>query len=104
MLSLLGRLASERTLWVSTHRLDGVLPYVSRVIGIRCGQILFDKPKAALTVEDIAEAYRSSLGTESTEPPRRYSPLTHPPAGLANRRASNTPGELLLRSIVPALF
>src|SRR5713101_2572074 len=93
ILSLLGRLASERTLLVSTHRLDGVLPYVSRVIGIRCGQILFDKPKAALTVEDIAEVYRSSLGTESTEHPRRYSPLTYAPAGLPTsepptRRAS----------------
>ncbi len=102
ILSLLGRLASERTLLVSTHRLDGVLPYVSRVIGIRCGQILFDKPKAALTVEDIAEVYRSSLGTESTEPPRRYSPLTYAPAGIANLGASNTPGEFLLPRIVPA--
>jgi phosphonate transport system ATP-binding protein len=79
-----------------------VLPYVSRIIGIRCGQILFDKPKAALTVEDIAEVYRSSLGTESTEPPQRLSPLTYAPAGIANLGASNTPGEFLLPRIVPA--
>jgi phosphonate transport system ATP-binding protein len=102
ILSLLGRLAMARTLVVSTHRLDGVLPYVSRVIGIRRGQLLFDKPKAALTVEDIAEVYRSSLGIESTEPRQRYSPLTFAPAGIANLGASNTPGEFLLPRIVPA--
>ena len=102
ILSLLGRLASARTLLVSTHRLDGVLPYVSRVIGIRAGQVLFDKPKDAITVDDIAEVYRSSLGTESTEPRQRYSPLTYAPAGIANLGASNTPGEFLLPQIVPA--
>ena len=102
ILSLLGRLASSRTLLVSTHRLDGVLPYVSRVIGIRGGQVLFDKPKTAVTVDDIAEVYRSSLGTESTEPRQRYSPLTYAPAGIANLGASNTPGEFLLPKIVPA--
>jgi phosphonate transport system ATP-binding protein len=102
ILSLLGRLASARTLLISTHRLDGVLPHVSRVIGIRGGHILFDKPKTSLTVEDIAEVYRSSLGAESTEPPRRYSPVPYAPAGIANLGASNTPGEFLLPRIVPA--
>ena len=50
IIELFARAFAGRTLIVSTHRLDPLLPLVSRVIGLRSGVLVFDMPSAALTL------------------------------------------------------
>jgi DNA-binding transcriptional LysR family regulator len=91
-----------RTLLVSTHRLEALLPAISRVIGIRAGQVLFDKSKSELTLDDLAQLYESQKGTRPPSAPRPLSPIGCSAAGVAFIGASNTPGEFILPSLVRA--
>jgi phosphonate transport system ATP-binding protein len=57
LVRLLSQFARGRTLIVATHQLEPLLPYVSRVVGLREGRLLFDRHKDALTAEDLDRLY-----------------------------------------------
>lgn len=75
-LALLNRIAGERntTLVASLHAVELALEHFPRVIGIRDGQIMFDKPADAVSQADLTELYRNqglthtSAGSISTTP------------------------------------
>ncbi len=99
--ALLGRAFAGRTLVVSTHRLEPLLPVVTRVMGLREGALAFDLPVAALTLDDLSRLYASRSGAaagHALPAPRRESPVG--PAGVLAIGASNTPGEFVLPSAV----
>jgi phosphonate transport system ATP-binding protein len=100
IVELLGKVGQGRTLLVSTHRLEALLPVISRVIGIRGGQILFDKYKSELNLDDLAQLYESQKGTRPPSAPRPVSPGAYSSAGVAFIGASNTPGEFILPKLV----
>ncbi len=101
--ALLGRAFSGRTLVVSTHRLEPLLPVVTRVIGLHEGALAFDLPVAALTLDHLARLYASRRGAAASSPapasPRPPSPI---PADVLALGASNTPGDFVLPDAVRA--
>ncbi len=100
IVQLLVAAARGRTLVLSTHQLDPVLPWFPRVVGLRGGRVLFDRSREDLTSADLAELYRPEGSTASPEPRR---PLAAPAAGVHGSLlvgASTTPGEYLLPRIV----
>ena len=99
IMELLARIAEGRTLIVSTHRLETVLPSISRVIGLREGRLVFDKPKSQVMLEDLAHLYESGKGTSAPTRPRSLSPI-EAPLGVVAIGASNTPGEFILPSLL----
>ncbi|WP_332842105.1 LysR substrate-binding domain-containing protein [Anaeromyxobacter terrae] len=101
--ALLGRAFAGRTLVVSTHRLEPLLPVVTRVVGLRDGAVAFDAPVAALTLDDLSRLYASRKGaaaSPSLAAPRTPGPVA--PAGVLALGASNTPGEFVLPGAVRA--
>jgi phosphonate transport system ATP-binding protein len=99
--ALLGRAFSGRTLVVSTHRLEPLLPVVTRVIGLREGALAFDLAVGALTLDHLSRLYASRRGAPASPaaaPSRPTSPV--PPAGVLALGASNTPGEFVLPGAV----
>jgi phosphonate transport system ATP-binding protein len=94
--ALLAAAFAGRTLIVSTHRLEPVLPHVGRVIGLRDGAVAFDKPAAAVSLDDLGRLYEAASAGRATSP--RTLPALGPesPAGEAAVSASTTPGEHLL--------
>ncbi len=94
--ALLAGAFEGRTVVVSTHRLEPLLPHVGRVLGLRAGMIAFDRPAAAVTLEDLGRLYEASAAGRATSP--RTLPVAAPesPAGEAAISASTTPGEHLL--------
>lgn len=102
ILELLAKAGHGRTLLISTHRLDATMPWISRVIGLREGRLLFDKSSSALTLDDLSKLYASDKGKNSPAPARPISPVRSSLAGAVFIGASNTPGEFMLPRIVPA--
>jgi phosphonate transport system ATP-binding protein len=102
ILELLAKAGHGRTLLISTHRLEATMPWISRVIGLREGKLLFDKSSATLTLDDLSRLYASDKGKNSPRGARPLSPALSSPAGAVFIGASNTPGEFMLPSIVPA--
>jgi phosphonate transport system ATP-binding protein len=97
IMELLARTFAGRTLVVSTHRLEPLLPHVSRVLGLRAGALVFDLPSAALSLDDLARLYESTRGTSATSPRSDGAPAEPAPVeGLVAVGASNTPGEFVL--------
>ncbi|HEY6100008.1 MAG TPA: LysR substrate-binding domain-containing protein, partial [Anaeromyxobacter sp.] len=96
IIELLARTFAGRTMVVTTHRLEPFLPFVGRVIGLREGALLFDKPTAALTLDDLARLYESTRGAPAPSPPRGRSIPAAAPEGILAIGASNTPGEFML--------
>ncbi|ABS27216.1 LysR substrate-binding domain-containing protein [Anaeromyxobacter sp. Fw109-5] len=97
--ALLARAFAGRTLVVTTHRLEPLLPVVTRVVGLRDGALAFDKPTAALTLDDLSRLYASRRGapaprSPTAAPAAAASPAA--PAGVLALGASNTPGEFVL--------
>jgi phosphonate transport system ATP-binding protein len=93
--ALLARTFEGRTLVASTHRIEPLLPHVTRVIGLRAGAVVFDLPSAALTVDHLSRLYEASAAGRATSP--RSLPVgPEAPAGEAVVSASTTPGEHLL--------
>ena len=101
ILELLAKAGHGRTLLISTHRLDATMPWISRVIGLREGRLLFDKSSSTLTLDDLSKLYASEKGKKSPAGARPLSPARSSPAGAVFIGASNTPGEFMLPSIVP---
>ena len=67
-LALLSQLASQRgsTLVASLHAVDLALRHFPRVIGLRQGQLLFDKPAAEVSEQDLHQLYANqSLGSST---------------------------------------
>jgi phosphonate transport system ATP-binding protein len=101
--ALLSRSAAGRTLVVTTHRLEPLLPFVDRVIGLRGGALAFDRPAAALSLDDLAALYASERGAPAPRRPRepaRTTPVE--PGAVLAVGASTTPGELVLPRAVRA--
>ena len=96
MAALLATAFDGRTLVVSTHRIEPLLPHVTRVVGLRAGAAVFDRPAAALPVDDLGRLYASERGAPSTSPRRIPAAAADAPAGEAVVGASTTPGEHLL--------
>jgi phosphonate transport system ATP-binding protein len=96
IVDLLVQASAEKTMVVSTHQLEPVLPYVSRVIGLRMGRVLFDKPASKLEIEDLARLYESSRALRTSSPAPDASPVPAAPIEVLNIAASNTPGENIL--------
>src|SRR6266849_5134437 len=101
ILELLAKAGHGRTLLISTHRLETTMPWISRVIGLREGKLLFDKSSSTLTLDDLSRLYASEKGKNSPPGARPLSPTLSSPAGAVFIGASDTPGEFMLPSIVP---
>ncbi len=102
ILDLLARAGRGRTFVVTTHRIESLLPFVSRVIGLREGRIVFDKASSDVTLDDLGCLYESERAKASVSAPRVHSPALDGGAGAVFLGASNTPGEFMLPRIVPA--
>jgi phosphonate transport system ATP-binding protein len=100
--ALLAEAFAGRTLVVSTHRIEPLLPHVTRVVGLRGGAVVFDVPVAALTVDHLARLYASARGAPATSPRTLPVPAPDAPAGSVAVGASSVPGELLLPRVVRA--
>ena len=102
--ALLGRAFAGRTLVVTTHRLEPLLPVVTRVVGLRDGALAFDEPVAALTLDHLSRLYASRKGAAAGRPASAPAPCPSPvaPAGVLALGASNTPGEFVLPAAVRA--
>ncbi|HET9553611.1 MAG TPA: LysR substrate-binding domain-containing protein [Anaeromyxobacteraceae bacterium] len=100
---LLVEASAGRTLLLSTHQLEPVFPHFPRVVGLRAGRVLFDKPREAVTPGDLARLYQPEGATRATEP-RRVLPPVEPagPAVEVRVGASTTPGEVILPGLLPA--
>ena len=104
IVALFARAFAGRTLVVSTHRLEPLLPHVDRVLGLRDGALVLDAPAATLSLDALAEVYRARRGAAvggpspvAGEPPRGAEP-----EGLVTLAASTTPGEYVLPRAVRA--
>jgi len=97
---LLVEAARGRTLVLSTHQLEVVLPHFPRIVGLRAGRLLFDKPRQAVTPDELARLYQPEEATASPEPRQLLPPEA---AFRAELRvgASTAPGEYLLPRAVP---
>jgi phosphonate transport system ATP-binding protein len=107
VMQLLLAAAEDRTLVVSTHLLEPVLPFFPRVIGLRGGEVIFDLPRERVTAADLARLYQPVAATPSGErieapaPPLPPAPPADaPPLRVA---ASSLPGDHLLPRVLPAL-
>ncbi len=101
--ALLARAFRGRTLVVSTHRLEPLLPVVTRVVGLREGALAFDMPVAALTLDDLSRLYASRRGAAAGRAPASLRPASPTcPEGVLTLGASNTPGEFVLPAAVRA--
>jgi phosphonate transport system ATP-binding protein len=99
IIELLSEIAHGRTFLVSTHRLETVMPAISRVIALREGRIVFDKAKSQVSLDDLTHLYQSQKGSST---PARWRPLSpvEAPLGVVAIGASNTPGEFILPRLV----
>jgi phosphonate transport system ATP-binding protein len=101
---LFARAFAGRTLVISTHRLEPLLPHVDRVLGLRDGALVLDAPAATLSLDALAEVYRARHGVAVG------APVADPdggaggaePEGLVTLAASSTPGEYVLPRAVRA--
>jgi phosphonate transport system ATP-binding protein len=94
--ALLAGAFEGRTVVVSTHRLEPLLPHVTRVVGLRAGAVAFDKPSSAVTLDDLGRLYEASVARRASSPRTLPVPAPEAPAGEAAISASTTPGEHLL--------
>ena len=102
VVALLVEAARGRALVLSTHQLEPVLHHFPRLVGLRDGRILFDRPREQVSRLDLALLYQPEGATRSPEPRRMVA------AGLAARAselrlgASTTPGEHILPAAAAA--
>jgi phosphonate transport system ATP-binding protein len=68
-LAVLQQEASSRnaTLVCSLHQVELALSHFPRIVGLREGRIIFDGPRAEVTVAMIAELYRNAKHTEQSD-------------------------------------
>lgn len=60
--ALLARAFAGRTLVVSTHHVEPLLPHVDRVVGLREGELVFDVPASRLRPAELVALYRGERG------------------------------------------
>ncbi|SDU08763.1 phosphonate ABC transporter ATP-binding protein [Halopseudomonas salegens] len=77
-LAILNQLASQRgqSLIASLHAVDLALQHFPRVIGLRQGQLLFDKPSEAVTRDDLQQLYANQSLDTPEAPVHGNSPAT----------------------------
>jgi phosphonate transport system ATP-binding protein len=104
VVSLLVEAARGRTLLLTTHHLEPVLPHFPRLVGLRAGRILFDRRREDVTREDLALLYQAEAATRSPEPRRVVVPSRAAGPAPTELRigASTTPGEYILPPAVAA--
>ncbi len=105
VIELLVQAAEGRTLLLSTHHLEPVLPHFPRLVGLRGGRVLFDRRREDVTRDDLALLYQPEGATRSPEPRRIAVPAAADPAEASSELrlgASTTPGEHLLPPAVAA--
>ena len=100
VMELLAEVGKGRTLLISTHRLEATMPWITRVIGLRGGQLLFDKSAAELSLDDLSRLYASEKGAPAPKAQRPLSPAVTSAAGAVYVGTSNTPGEFMMPPIV----
>ncbi len=98
--ALLAAAFDGRTVVVSTHRLEPLLPHVGRVIGLRAGVVAFDKAAVAVTLDDLGRLYEATSAARATSPRTLPAVAREAPAGEASVSASTTPGEHLLPRVL----
>ncbi|HET9597285.1 MAG TPA: LysR substrate-binding domain-containing protein [Anaeromyxobacteraceae bacterium] len=107
VLALLVEAARGRTLLLSTHQLEPVLPHFPRLVGLRAGRVVFDRPREQVTSADLALLYQPEEATRSQEPrrvlvPGRPEPRPGREGSELRIGASTTPGDHLLPAAVAA--
>lgn len=80
-LDVLNREAQQRnaTLLASLHAVELALQHFTRIVGVRAGRILFDKPAAAVTAEELAALYANEQLAHSPIPATAFAPPLHIP-------------------------
>lgn len=80
-LGVLNREAQQRnaTLLASLHAVELALQHFPRIVGVRAGRILFDKPAAAVTAEELAALYANEQLAHSPIPATAFAPPLHIP-------------------------
>jgi phosphonate transport system ATP-binding protein len=70
-LSLLGEVARERQLPLiaSLHAVDLALKHFPRIVGLRAGKVLFDKPADEVSEQDLTALYANSTLSAGTPRP-----------------------------------
>jgi len=102
VVALLVEAARGRALVLSTHQLAPVLPHFPRLVGLRAGKILFDRPREQVSRHDLALLYQPEAATRSPEP-RRVVPASRAArTGELRLGASTTPGEHILPAAAAA--
>ena len=99
---LLVEAARGRTLLLATHQLEPVFPHFPRVVGLRAGRLLFDRPCEEVTPDDLARLYQPEEATASPEPRQLLAPADPGACTEVRVGASSAPGEYLLPRAVPA--
>jgi phosphonate transport system ATP-binding protein len=95
------KVASGRTLILSTHQLDPVLSHMSRVIALCGARVLFDKRQGEVTRDDIAHTYDSECVTPAGT--KRAAVIQSEPERLVVT-AGRTVSEQLLPDLVAAFL
>jgi phosphonate transport system ATP-binding protein len=99
LLRLLLAAAAGRTLVVSTHQLEPVLPHFPRVVALRGGEVVFDRRRDEITADDLARLYRSEASAPS---PDAEVPIAELDGRTTLRIAASTlPGDYLLPRVLP---
>ena len=57
IMELLKTLNKDKTLIFSTHSVELAKKYASRIIGLKNGSIIYDKPTDLLSLNELAEVY-----------------------------------------------
>ncbi|UAW99231.1 ATP-binding cassette domain-containing protein [Halopseudomonas nanhaiensis] len=80
-LALLNRLAEEdgTTLVASLHAVDLALRHFPRVIGLRDGEVLFDRPASQVSDADLQALYANASLTAEPLPKAGVAPAVQPP-------------------------
>ena len=102
LVDLLLEVGREKTLVLSTHRLEPVLPAFARVLGLKGGKLLFDREKAGLSLDDLSRLYESERAASLPARSKAAVPAQAEPFAVARVGASSLPGEHLLPELVAA--
>jgi phosphonate transport system ATP-binding protein len=101
VLRLLLAAAEGRTLVVSTHLLEPVLPAFPRIVGLRAGEVLFDLPRERVGAIELARLY-GPVGAAPSGERIAWASCTAAQSVTLRVAASTLPGDHLLPRVLPA--